>query len=143
MHATRSVEINNILHYTGRILCNQGIEGARTPGDVCFDLSKAGVGWAYFLSTSPWACIRGWGGHIIGVQGQGVIYGGGVGIFSEYKAKGLYTGMGWAYSRGLIFRYKDLLGEEWIYSPPPPPLYTRAPGGGGGYFRRFMVIQRI
>ena len=40
MYVTQSVEINGILHYTGRILCNQGIEGVRTL-DVCFDLSKA------------------------------------------------------------------------------------------------------
>ena len=30
-----------ILHYTGRILCNQVIDGVYTLGDVCFDLSKA------------------------------------------------------------------------------------------------------
>ena len=32
--------VNGILYYTGRILCNQGIEGAPTL-DACFDLSKA------------------------------------------------------------------------------------------------------
>ena len=40
-YAAQSAKVNGILYYTGRILCNQGIEGAQTLGDACFDLSKA------------------------------------------------------------------------------------------------------
>ena len=40
-YAAQSAEVNGILYYTGRILCNQGIKGAQTLRDACFDLSKA------------------------------------------------------------------------------------------------------